>query len=244
MEVATCLMNINQYYSPVSDQQGFCFSREQASTFAKEIAGDFNPLHDVQTKKFCVPGDLLFSVALSKLGVSKKMQFTFSGMVNESSKLDFSCAASDEIRVIDDNDKQYLSISRSGERSQLDGLASSLAQRYVEFSGHTFPHVLVPLMEQHNVMINPTRPLIIYENMSIDLLRLDFVNPTLEVTNTTLEVNGKRGRAILQFCFKVDDEVVGHGEKCMALSGLREFDADIISEVVSDYDERKTAYVA
>jgi len=236
-------MNINQYFSPVNGQQGFCFSREQASAFAKEIAGDFNPLHDVQTKKFCVPGDLLFSVALAKLGVSNKMLFTFSGMVKEDIGLDFSCSESKEINVIDDCDKQYLSISRSGDCSQNDQLASSLAQRYVEFSGHTFPHVLVPLMEQHNVMINPTRPLVIYENMSIDLLRLDFVNPTLEITNTTLEVNGKRGRAILQFCFKVGDEVVGHGEKRMALSGLREFDADIISEVISDYDERKTAYV-
>ncbi|MGB0899761.1 MAG: DUF3581 family protein, partial [Psychrobium sp.] len=122
--------------------------------------------------------------------------------------------------------------------------AASLAQRYVEFSGHTFPHVLVPLMEKENAMINPARPLVIYENMSIDLLRLDFTNPTLEITNTSLEVNGKRGRATLQFCFKVGDEIVGYGEKLMALSGLREFDAEVINAVVTDYDERKNAYFA
>ena len=28
---------------------------EQASMFAKEVAHDFNPLHDVDAKHFCVP---------------------------------------------------------------------------------------------------------------------------------------------------------------------------------------------
>ncbi|MDP2561270.1 DUF3581 family protein [Psychrobium sp. 1_MG-2023] len=238
-------MNINEFYSstPAIDN-GFCFTREQASHFAKDIAGDFNPLHDIETKKFCVPGDLLFSIALAKLGVSKKMQFTFSGMVTEGVNLGFSCQEADEISVVDENDKEYLSISRSGELNKESELASSLAEQYVAFSGHTFPHILVPLMEQENAMINPARPLVIYESMSIDLERLDFVNPTLEITETKLEVNGKRGRATLQFCFKVGDEVVGHGEKKMALSGLREFDAAVINDVVVDYDKRKQAYSA
>ena len=236
-------MNISQYFNQ-DESSSFSFTREQASQFAKDIAGDFNPLHDIETKKFCVPGDLLFSIALSKLGVSKKMQFTFSGMVSDGIELDFSCQESTDIKVIDGNDKEYMSISREGESTDNQELAASLAQRYVEFSGHTFPHVLVPLMEKENAMINPARPLVIYENMSIDLLRLDFTNPTLEITNTSLEVNGKRGRATLQFCFKVGDEVVGYGEKLMALSGLREFDAEVINTVVTDYDERKNAYFA
>jgi hypothetical protein len=234
-------MNINQYFNQ-DDNSSFSFTREHASAFAKDIAGDFNPLHNIETKKFCVPGDLLFSIALSKLGVSQKMQFTFSGMVTDGISLGFSDETSDEISVIDANDKQYMSISREGDVCREGSLAASLAQRYVEFSGHTFPHVLVPLMEAENVMINPTRPLVIYENMSIDLLRLDFTNPTLEITQTSLEVNGKRGRAILQFCFKVGDEIVGHGEKRMALSGLREFDAQVINNVVVGYDESKKAY--
>lgn len=236
-------MNISQYFNQ-GESSSFSFSREQASKFAKDIAGDFNPLHDIETKKFCVPGDLLFSIALSKLGVSKKMQFTFSGMVSDGIELDFSCQEAADIKVIDGNEKEYMSINREGELTNNQELAASLAQRYVEFSGHTFPHVLVPLMEKENAMINPARPLVIYENMSIDLLRLDFTNPTLEITNTSLEVNGKRGRATLQFCFKVGDEVVGHGEKLMALSGLREFDAEVINAVVADYDERKKAYFA
>jgi hypothetical protein len=40
---------------------------EQASMFAKEVAHDFNPLNDVEAKRFCVPGDLLFSMALVKI---------------------------------------------------------------------------------------------------------------------------------------------------------------------------------
>ncbi len=238
-------MDIQQYFSTASNNDhSFSFTREQASQFAKEIAGDFNPLHDIETKKFCVPGDLLFSIALAKLGVSQKMEFTFSGMVSDGVTLGFSSTDSDELSVVDSNDKEYLQIKRSGDTCTDGSLAASLAQRYVEFSGHTFPHILVPLMEQENAMINPARPLVIYESMSIDLLRLDFTNPVLEITETTLEANGKRGRATLKFCFKVDDEVVGHGVKKMALSGLREFDAAVIGEVVSDYDKRKSEYVA
>ena len=39
-------------------------TREQASRFAKSIADDCNPLHDIDAKRFCVPGDLLFSMVL------------------------------------------------------------------------------------------------------------------------------------------------------------------------------------
>lgn len=237
-------MDIQQYFSTCdTNKNSFSFTREQASAFAKDIAGDFNPLHDIETKKFCVPGDLLFSIALAKLGVSQKMEFTFSGMVSDGITLGFNNNDAESISVVDDKEKEYLSITRQGESSENSELAASLAQRYVEFSGHTFPHVLVPLMEQENAMINPARPLVIYENMSIDLLRLDFTNPGLEITETALDVNGKRGRATLKFCFKVGDEIVGYGEKKMALSGLREFDAAVINAVVEDYDQRKLAYL-
>ena len=46
------------------------YSQEQASRFAKEVAGDFNPLHDVGSRRFCVPGDLLFVTLLSEYGVA------------------------------------------------------------------------------------------------------------------------------------------------------------------------------
>ncbi|EPJ49358.1 MAG: hypothetical protein OFPI_25310 [Osedax symbiont Rs2] len=235
-------MNLSKYYTASADD-GFVFTREQGSHFAKDIAGDFNPLHDADAKKFCIPGDLLFSLSLAKLGVSQKMQFTFSGMVTEGVAINFADSNADNISVTDVNDKEYMSIERSGEICQNSEFANNLAQRYVEFSGHTFPHILVPLMKQQNAMINPARPLVIYQSMSIELDRLDFSTPSLEITDPRLEVEGKRGRAILQFCFKVDGEIVGKGEKIMLLSGLRAFDSEIIGQVVVDYDQWKQAYV-
>ena len=65
------------------------FTRHQASSFAKQIANDFNPLHDEDAKRFCVPGDLLFSLALAKSGLSQQMTFTFSGMVSDGIELTF-----------------------------------------------------------------------------------------------------------------------------------------------------------
>ena len=62
-------------------------TREQGSQFAKKVADDFNPLHDADAKKFCVPGDLLFSLVLSRYGVSENMYFKFEGMIDETSQL-------------------------------------------------------------------------------------------------------------------------------------------------------------
>ena len=50
-------------YCRITDDK-ISFTRQQASDFAKQIADDFNPLHDIQAKRFCVPGDLLFSLIL------------------------------------------------------------------------------------------------------------------------------------------------------------------------------------
>jgi hypothetical protein len=234
-------MNLSDFYS-ATDTDQFGFTREQGSRFAKDIAGDFNPLHDEQAKKFCIPGDLLFSLSLEKLGVSKKMQFTFNGMVTEGVNLSFKHLDGDKVTVIDESEKEYLNIERSGEVSQNTAFANALAQSYVEFSGHTFPHVLVPLMAAENSMINPARPLVIYQSMAIDLDRLDFESLSLEITHTELNVQGKRGNALLQFCFKENGEVVGRGEKVMVLSGLREFDQSVIDELVNNYAASKQAY--
>ncbi len=80
-------MFLKEFYSGTND----CINitAEQGSLFAKEIANDFNPLHDVDSKRFCVPGDLLFSMVLEKYGVSSKMDFTFSGMVGHGVTLSF-----------------------------------------------------------------------------------------------------------------------------------------------------------
>jgi hypothetical protein len=48
-------MFLSPYFTK-QDQSVF-ISAQQASDFAKKIAGDFNPIHDVGAKRFCVPGD-------------------------------------------------------------------------------------------------------------------------------------------------------------------------------------------
>jgi len=45
-------MIIDEYYS--EDPHGIRFSRQQASSFAKQVADDFNPLHDPDAKLFCL----------------------------------------------------------------------------------------------------------------------------------------------------------------------------------------------
>jgi len=78
--------------------------------FAKEVAHDFNPLHDVDAKRFCVPGDLLFSMALEKYGLSQNMHFNFSGMVGHDVLLNF---PDTDAELIDVNDNQGKPICRS-----------------------------------------------------------------------------------------------------------------------------------
>ena len=65
---------LSPYYC--EDSEKVFFSREQGSNFAKKMANDYNPLHDVDSKRFCVPGDLLFSLVLKKYGLSNKMNFS------------------------------------------------------------------------------------------------------------------------------------------------------------------------
>lgn len=244
--VISSFMQIAHFYS---EQNGkISFTRQQASDFAKQVANDFNPIHDTDAKRFCVPGDLLFSVALSKIGLSQRMQVTFADMVTDGIDLTFPQAAEavdgdKAFSIDDDNGKTYLKIERSGETTQDTRLIQDLTQRYVEFSGQTFPHILVPLWQQHNVMINPARPLVIYESMSIDLDNLDFTAPQLEVTESSLDVQGKRGNVTLAFCLRANGQVVGRGEKKMVLSGLREFDQAAVDGVVEYYNDRKQQFV-
>lgn len=237
-------MFIKQYYN--EENQKVSFTRQQASDFAKQIADDFNPIHNIDAKRFCVPGDLLFSIILSKSGLNQKMTFNFSGMVTETASLNFPTEVSESARVVDDNDKEYLNYSVNGEHSKCTTLIESLIRSYVEFSGHTFPQILGDLMEINNVMINPARPMIMYQSMEIDLDTLDLseVSLMLNEQETVLKADGKRGQAKLKFDLLSDGKVVGHGVKYMVLSGLREYDKAVMDKVNSDYYAMKDAYSA
>lgn len=235
-------MFITKYFN--LDDNKISFTRQQASDFAKQVADDFNPLHDVTAKRFCVPGDLLFSVILAQAGLHKKMTFNFSGMVTNDIQLRFPAELSTDSLILDDNDKEYVKVSAQGEQSKDDTLIDSLVRAYVGFSGHTFPHILVKLMAENNVMINPARPMIMYESMSIELDTLDISEVSLELSESTLAINGKRGNAVLAFNLFSNGKKVGHGEKHMVLSGLREYCAQTMDTVSTDYELMKTAYFA
>lgn len=233
-------MILDNYYA--EDNTTLRISRQQASDFAKDIAGDFNPIHDVDAKRFCVPGDLLFALVLAKYGLSQRMRFSFAGMVGDGVSLTFPDSANGLVDIVDEKGKKYLGLERQGATSTDRDLIHDLTCAYVQFSGQTFPHILVPLMTEKQVMINPDRPLVIYESMAIDLDHLDISGVELELTGSTLNVSGKRGDVSLEFCIKSSGSVVGRGEKNMVLSGLRAFDRETISHLVDDYAARKENY--
>lgn len=230
-------MQLEQYFSTAGSS--FSFSREQASSFAKQIADDFNPIHDIDAKRFCVPGDLLFTVALAQRGLQQQMHIGFADMVGDGVDLHFESQSEQLTDIQDTNGKTYLSIDAEGEHCHDPEMIKQLAVEYVAFSGKTFPHVLVPLWKDKNVMVNPARPLVIYQSMSIDLHTLDFSKPTLELCDSTLEVNGKRGKVCLSFDFVENGKIVGHGEKHLVLSGLKPYDQTDIDSLIEFYSQRK-----
>ncbi len=234
------LMFLDKFYN-ISDEK-ISFSREQASSFAKQVADDFNPLHDIDAKRFCVPGDLLFALILSKSGLQQNMRFTFSGMVTDESVLTFPSNIDESAAIVDDNNKEYMQVEASGDKTTDIGVIESLVRSYVEFSGHTFPDMLIKLMADNNVMINPARPMVMYESMSIHLDTVAVSEVSLAVSDTQLTVEGKRGQACLEFDLVSDGKVIGHGKKYMLLSGLRPYCQDNIDEIVAQYNLKKADY--
>ncbi|WP_372810713.1 DUF3581 domain-containing protein [Pseudoalteromonas nigrifaciens] len=212
-------------------------SREQGCRFAKCIADDYNPLHDKDAKKFCAPGDLLFSLVLDLYGISERMEFTFAGMVDENTKLSFPAEA-DEFDVTN-GDKVILKVKREGKTSKCPALTNSLIKNYVEFSGAAFPHVIIPLMGKQEVMINPARPMIIYESMIINLDTVEISAPTLEFAEPSFEYAGKRGKITLRFNLLENGKKVGFGEKHMVVSGIREYCQATVDDLIAFYNERK-----
>lgn len=233
-------MTLESYYE--IENNNIRVSRQQASDFAKKVANDFNPLHDTDSKRFCVPGDLLFGLVLNQYGLSQNMRFVFSGMVGDGITLHFPDTATETLVISGSNGKDYLRIEHSGKRTHDKALINRLVDAYVAFSGHAFPYILVPLMEAHDVMINPGRPLIIYENMEIHLDRLNIADPALKLSGTCFNIDGKRGEVQLKFTLQDDGEIIGKGTKNMVLSGLRRYDAERMQIIVDDYLQRQKQF--
>ncbi len=111
-------MFLSPYFS--KKNQSISVSAQQASDFAKKIAQDFNPIHDVGAKRFCVPGDLLFALVLTQYGLSQSMKFTFAGMVGDGVELQFPEQVNDSFSICDNRDKTYLHVTRQGDASRCD----------------------------------------------------------------------------------------------------------------------------
>ena len=222
---------------------GISIAAKQASMFAKEIAHDFNPLHDIDAKRYCVPGDLLFSLALEKYGLSQNMHFNFSGMVGHDILLNFPDTDAEQIDINDNHRKTYLQVERSGEVSRDSVLIESFIRDYVAFSGQNFPYVLVPLLAQEKVMFNINRPLVIYESMTLSFHHLNFQQASVEMLDPKIEVNGKRASAFLHFQIKADGNIVGTGFKKLAISVPSVYEAGPMQAFVDEYLTRKHDYL-
>ncbi len=219
------------------------FSREQACRFAKEVATDFNPIHDADSKRFCVPGDLLFAHMVAQHGLAAQLECSFAGMVSADVALR-SVAQDDQWLLKDNADKNYLILRQQGALFHEAAYIEALVQDYVRFSGQNFPHILQPLMQQHQVMINPQRPLVIYERMSLQFDHFGSEAPTLQLADCQLQVEGKRGLAILGFELNTAGERVGRGEKRMILSNLQPYDHQVMQQMVDFYNGRKQQFSA
>lgn len=233
-------MYLDQFHK--TDNHQVIISAEQASRFAKEIADDFNPLHNPDAKRFCVPGDLLFSLVLSKYGLSQKMSFLFKGMVGDGTALNFNATDAAQFTLTDDKDKVYLEVHREGDSSNDQQMIEALTRQYVAFSGQNFPHTLQPLLAENGVMINQDRPMVIYERMSFELDRVDIKQPQMAAAKADFEVNGKRGTADLNFIIKDGETVVGTGFKRLIVSGLKPYDESAAQALVQAYLDSKIAY--
>ena len=234
-------MFLKEFYSGNNDC--IIITAEQGSLFAKEIANDFNPLHDIDAKRFCVPGDLLFALVLDKYGLSKNMVIKFAGMLGHGVTLNFPETGDAQFDIDGSHSKTIVKVDRKGELTQNAALIDALIRNYVAFSGHNFPYILVPLMAEQKVMINLTRPLVMYESMTLEFDHLDFNNPQVEMLPPQLNVNGKRGDAYFNFNIKSGDNVVGKGFKKIVISGIKDYEEGPMQEFVDKYLARKKAYL-
>lgn len=217
-------------------------SAEQGSRFAKRVCDDFNPIHDPDYKRFCVPGDLLFGLTLERYGISQRMRFGFSEMLSADTGLIFPTAPAEHLKVTDCHGRCYLELDQSGLVLRRERAIEALIQSYVRFSGRNFPHILLPLMAQHNVMINPQRPLVVYASMSLQMHNLEFEQIETRLLDSQLEIDGKRGNAMLSFEFMADNQSVGSGSKHLILSGLRDYQQTDVDGMVERYNARQAVF--
>lgn len=229
-------MFTSNYYQ--ESNQYLNITRKQGSDFAKSIARDFNPLHDEDNSRFCVPGDLLFSIMLTQFGISRSMSFDFQGMIAGRAPFYFELNEN-EVVAKNETDKPLITLHHSGEVTKNEVFIEGLIRSYVAFSGKTFPHILVELMQKEQKMINTKRPMVIYDSMKLVFDRFTETAPNVKLNHCQFEVSGKRGMVTMNFDLISDNKSIGKGEKQIIMSGLRDYDQSAIDELVSTYDKKR-----
>lgn len=218
-------------------------SATQASQFAKDIAGDYNPIHNPDARRFCVPGDLLFALILDRFGLYQNMTFKFRSLLGPDVPLELN-NSDGLIQVSDAAGKVYLEASCDGDMTEDRKLIEEVTRCYVAASGTNFPHTLKPLMESNGVMFNPQRPMIIYESMNLALSDLNIETPGLETGHSSLAVNGKRATASLEYQLMSAGKSVGKVEKTLVITGVRDYDGSAMDEIITQFYELQAEYKA
>lgn len=233
-------MAFEEYYT--EEQGSVRIFADQASRFAKDVAGDFNPLHNSDARRFCVPGDLLFALVLARFGLYQRMTFRFHSMVGDKALLQFRQNGSGVLTVEAEAGKLCLEAGHEGEVTKDDSVVEGFARRYVAFSGLNFPHYLKPLFEEKGVMFNPHRPLVIYDSMDFALNELPSEEPGVEFADGSLDVEGKRGVVRFEFRMKSGEDVVGAGSKKLIIGGLIPYDAKLMDDTITVFNRMKAVY--
>lgn len=91
-------------------------------------------------------------------------------------------------------------------------------------------------------MMNPERPLVIYDHMRISLDTLEIDSIDLTLSDSTFRQYGKRGDIALNYDLSCNGKRVGKGQKKMVVSGLREYDQAGVDGMVDYYAKNKSLY--
>lgn len=231
-------------YCYLADDGTVRVTAHQASSFAKDVAGDFNPLHDVGTRRFCVPGDLMFALVLFRYGLSTEMTLRFRGMVDADEPVHCPPDEGGSFSLTDRRGGVFMEIQRGGDTTRDERVIEGFVRQYVAFSGRTFPHYLIPVLAEKQVMFHPDRPTVIYDSMGFTLETLDFDLPELELDDASLNVAGKRGDAVLRFGISKGEQPIGAGWKKLIMSGLREYDEEAMDAFVERFNRHRADYEA
>jgi len=212
---------------------------DQGSRFAKEIAGDHNPLHDPDSPRFCVPGDLLFALIVRRYGLARHFALTFRGMLRADTRLTFPSQPAPAFIIADENGRDTVAVNHDQPVPSDPAAQLALIEAYVACSGETFPDRLGPLLAEAGVMFNPQRPFLVYDSMALEIERAPGTDVQVTPLDASLTVNGKR--AAVQFDYRISDAdgALGEASKRMVVSGLRAYDADAMAAVIAAYQARR-----